>query len=71
MNEPARVTRRLAMDLLAIRHAETFRKVVDANPDMVHRLPGETRAHYRTDVIARLLASPARCAASREGAKNR
>ncbi len=54
-NEPARVTRQRAMELLCIADDKVFAKVVDANPELVHKLPGETRARYRTDIIARLL----------------
>jgi hypothetical protein len=53
---PARVQARRAMELLSVRTWATFRKVVDANPDLVHRLPGESRARYSTAVIASLLA---------------
>ncbi len=53
--EPARVSRQRAMLLLCIEDDRTFAKVVDANPDLIHKLPGETRAKYRTEVIAKLL----------------
>ena len=52
---PARVSRAVAMELLCIKGAAHFRKVVDANPQMVHRLAGETRARYRTAIIFGLL----------------
>ena len=58
----ARVSRVLAMRALDVTEGRLFKKIVDANPDLVHRLPGETRAKYRTAVIARLLLSDARCA---------
>jgi hypothetical protein len=52
---PARVKRHVAMELLSIDDDEVFRKVVDANPDLAHRLPGEKKAKYLTEVIAKLL----------------
>ena len=52
---PSRVTRAVAMELLSIDDKALFTKVVDANPELIHRLPGETRARYRTSVIADLL----------------
>ena len=68
-NYPARVSRKTAMLLLGILHSRTFTKVVDANPRLVHRLPGEQRARYRVDEIARLLSPAPRCAAQEEGKK--
>lgn len=53
--EPARVSRQRAMVLLCIDDDATFKKVVDAVPQLIHKLPGETRAKYRTEVIAKLL----------------
>jgi hypothetical protein len=53
--EPARVGRKRAMQLLSIPSGKIFAKVVDANPDLVHKLKGEQRAKYLTSVIARLL----------------
>lgn len=58
-----RVTRREAMTLLGIKSDALFRKVVDANPDLCHRLPGETRCHYRMDRLSQLL----RCGVPGEG----
>lgn len=58
----ARVSRGLAMTLLCITDSHTFRKVVDANPALAHRLPGEGRSKYSTAEIHRLLAARARCA---------
>lgn len=62
--EPARVTRARAMELLCIDDDRTFRKVIDANPQIAHRLPGETRAKYLTSELARLLKP--RCATEGE-----
>lgn len=53
--QPARVTRHVAMELLCIDDSRTFKKVVDANPEIKHTLPGEKRAKYLTSVIVRLL----------------
>jgi len=53
---PARVSRAVAMRLLSISTDDTFGKVVDANPQLKHRLPGETRFKYLTDEIRKLLA---------------
>lgn len=53
---PARVSRSTAMQLLCIKTDVLFRKVVDATPEIVHRLPGEKRSRYRISVIADLLA---------------
>lgn len=65
MTEPIRVTARVAMRMLDIHTWGLFRKVVDANPDLVHRLPGETRARYSVAVIQRLMS--VRCVAPGEG----
>lgn len=65
---PARVSRQTAMSLLCIDNKATFRKVVDANPRLVHKLPGEKRAKYLTSVITELLSPNSRCVALREGA---
>lgn len=51
----ARVRRTEAMALLGIRDKHTFTKVVDANPQMRHKLPGEGQAKYLTSVIFELL----------------
>jgi hypothetical protein len=60
---PARVSRQTAMALLCISSSETFRKVVDATPDLPHKLPGEVRSKYKVSVIARILTSTnPRCA---------
>ena len=61
----ARVRRRQAMRLLSIRDAALFKKVVDANPDLKHKLNGEGQTKYLTAVIFRLT-SAARCATSGE-----
>lgn len=58
----ARVRRAAAMELLDIADSHTFAKVVDANPDLVHKLPGERQAKYVTAVIYRLLPAASRCA---------
>ncbi len=57
---PARVTRAVAMQLLACSE-KTFTKVVDANPHLKHRLRGETRSKYLTSEIRKLLALPTVC----------
>ena len=63
LNEyPARVSRAVAMQLLGIRDDATFRKVVDATPDLLHKLPGESYGKYRVTAIARLLSTSPRCA---------
>lgn len=64
----ARLTRREAMARLNIKSSRTFQKVVDANPELKHRLPGESRDHYRADVIERMLHPPSRCVAQGKGA---
>lgn len=51
---PARVPRGSAMRLLSCTKA-TFAKVVDANPQLKHRLPGETRFKYLTREIRKLI----------------
>lgn len=58
---PARVSRHVAMELLCVDDGRVFRKIVDANPNLAHRLPGEKRAKYLLSVIIRLL-QPDRCA---------
>lgn len=52
---PARVARATAMRILAITDDKVFRKVVDANPQVVHRIAGEVRAKYLTAELFRLL----------------
>lgn len=61
---PARVTRAVAMELLCVNTDRAFKKVVDANPRLRHKLPGETRWRYLREEIARLLSPNA---ASRAG----
>ena len=51
---PARVDRGLAMRLLSCTK-HTFPKVVDANPQLRHRLRGETRFKYLTEEIRKLI----------------
>ena len=63
----ARVRRAEAMILLAIRSKELFKKVVDANPKMKHKLRGEGQTKYLTTVIFNLLPAAARCAINGEG----
>jgi hypothetical protein len=64
----ARVGRGIAMRALDIEHDETFKKIVDATPDLAHRLPGEGKTRYRSSVICQLLIS-FRCAAKGEKVK--
>ena len=65
----ARVRRSDAMRLLVITNRHTFNKVVDANPGMRHRIPGEGQYKYLTAVIYNLLANPTRCATEGEDVK--
>ena len=58
----ARVRRAEAKLILGIRDNKTFRKVVDANPHLRHRIPGEDQDKYLTAVLFLLLPAPARCA---------
>lgn len=56
----ARVSRNVAMRALGLIPSmgsahESFRKILDANPRLPHRLPGETNLHFRTDVICEML----------------
>ena len=56
MNDyPARVNAKTACLILSITHKSVFRKVVDANPQVVHRLPGEVRPKYLTCELLALL----------------
>lgn len=57
---PARVSRTIAMQLLCISSKRVFKKVVDANPRLRHRLAGETRWRYLREEIARLLSPNAK-----------
>ena len=67
----SRVRRRTAMELLGIRDKEVFKKVVDANPAMKHKLNGEQQTRYRTDAIWELLqAKPASPGVRSAGRKN-
>ena len=63
-----RVRRAEAMALLGHKDKAVFKKVVDANPAMKHRLGGEGQDKYLTSVIYDLL-YPARCASRLEEAK--
>jgi hypothetical protein len=68
----ARVTRHVAMELLCIDDPRVFRKVIDANPDLAHRLPGEKKAKYLRAVIDRLLQPEnSRCATGTGGGKKK
>lgn len=42
------------MQMLCV-SGRVFKKVVDANPQLKHKLPGETRCRYLRDEIAKLL----------------
>ena len=53
--QAARVNAKTAMAMLGVATKETFRKVVDANPQLVHRLPGEVRRKYLTREISKLM----------------
>jgi hypothetical protein len=52
---PVRVDRHTARKLLAVNDDRTFRKIIDANPHIVHRIPGEVRAKYLTRELLALL----------------
>lgn len=54
---PARVNAAVARAYLGITDREVWRKVVDANPQLVHRIPGEVRAKYLTSELQKLLKS--------------
>ena len=56
---PARVSRATAMEILCIHTQTVFAKVVDSNPQIIHRLKGETRNRYLRDELAKLLTSKA------------
>ena len=66
-----RVRRKAAMALLCIHDKHVFQKVVDANPDLIHKLPGEGQTKYLTAVIFRLVSarpgSAARCSTKGAG----
>lgn len=62
----SRVRRTKAMMILGIQDSRTFKKVVDANPGMCHRLNGEGQTRYLTAVIFGLLPAAARCATNGE-----
>ena len=64
---PARVSRAVAKELLGVACDRTFNKIVDSCPDLCHRLPGETRTHYRLIVIRRLMSSQPAVCDPREG----
>lgn len=54
-DHPARVPRATAMKILGVKSGRVFGKVVDANPQLVHRVPGEVRAKYLTAELFKLL----------------
>ena len=56
-----RVRAGVAMQILCIADPETFRKVVDANPQLRHCLPGEAQPKYLTAEIFALLPTAAWC----------
>lgn len=56
-----RVRAGVAMQLLCIADADTFRKVVDANPQLKHCLPGEVQPKYLVAEIFALLPTAAWC----------
>lgn len=59
-----RVRAGVAMQILCIADHETFRKVVDANPQLKHCLPGEAQPKYLTAEIFALLPTAAWCGAT-------
>lgn len=63
-----RVRRAEAMALLDIKTNLLFQKVVDANPGLAHRVPGEKQDKYVTAVIYALRPA-SRCVACGEGDK--
>lgn len=54
-NLPARVNAKRAREILSVVSSNLFRKIVDANPQLVHRLPGEVRPKYLTSELLALL----------------
>lgn len=62
----ARVRAATAMKLLDVPSKRTFQKIVDANPELAHRLPGEGQPRYLTAAIFLLLPASARCATKGE-----
>lgn len=52
---PARISSGAAMELLGIKSKVTWRKVIDANPHLAHKLPGEVRPKYLTSAVLALL----------------
>lgn len=51
---PLRVSRAVAMEILGV-DRETFRKILEVNPQLAHRIPGEVRAKYLTRELFALL----------------
>lgn len=56
--QSARVNAAEARRMLGVRDKRVWRKVVDANPQLVHRLPGEVRNRYLTRELLKLLPQP-------------
>lgn len=65
----ARVRWAEAKELLGVGRDQIFKKVVDAHPEMRHRLAGEERYHYLTAIIFLMLPSVSRRAFCGEGLK--
>lgn len=61
-----RVRRANAMQLLNIEDARTWKKVVDANPQLANKLKGESQPKYLTTEIFALLPISAWCATGGE-----
>lgn len=57
---PLRVSRAEAMRLLNA-SKKVFPKIVDANPQLKHRLKGEVHFKYLTAEIRKLIAAPTVC----------
>lgn len=54
-NLPERVNAKTAMAILNVKSRNVFRKIVDANPLVVHRIAGEVRPKYLTRQLLLLL----------------
>lgn len=64
----ARVRRGEAMAMLSVESEKVWQNVLDANPQLKHRLPGEGQSKYSTAEIFRLLPERNRGAAGVEEA---
>jgi len=53
-----RLRRAQAMQLLGVADKRVWRKVIDARPELRHRLPGERQDKYLAGVIYDLLPAP-------------